>query len=365
VSEEYLSEYYNNQATAGVADLVNVTAPSIVSGIDAALAPGGKISGTVTAADTSTPLDDVTINVFDTAGYFYKDTYANSSGAYEVVGLPSGGYIVEFDTSTRASSDAKEYPDQYYNQQPLFADGETVTVTAPGTTALDAALAPGGQISGTVTASDTGVPLEDVIVYSYMSDGVNSYTMAQSQTDSNGDYTLYSMFDGDYYISFNTTSSSLFTSARNYAPEGYDGVQWGSSEERTTVSVTMGNVTSDIDADLEHGALISGIVTSPEGDPLSDIMACIYYYPDEARAPICRYTNDLGYYELRWLTEGERRVQFVPPDSRCYTYMPEFYDDKPRFDTADIITTVSSSPTNNIDAVLSSGINSYIPMVTR
>jgi 5-hydroxyisourate hydrolase-like protein (transthyretin family) len=366
VSEEYLSEYYNNQATADVADLVNITAPNMMSGIDAALAPGGKISGIVTAADTITPLDDVIIDVFDTAGNFYTDAYADSSGAYEAVGLPSGDYIVEFITSNRLSSDAKEYPDQYYNQQPFFADGEAVTVTAPGTTTINAALAPGGQISGTVTASDTGEPLEDVIVYTYMSDVENSYTMAQTQTDSNGEYTLYSVFDGNYYVSFNTTSSRLSTSARNYAPEVYDGVHWGgSSEERTVVSVTTGNVTSGIDADLDHGAPISGIVTSPEGDPLSDIMACIYYYPDESSSPICRFTNDLGYYELRWLSEGERRVQFVPLDSRCYTYLPEFYDDKPSFDTADIITTVSPNPTNNIDAVLSSGINTYIPIVAR
>lgn len=44
----YITEYYNNKATFEKAEPVNVLGEAVVSGIDAALAVGGRITGTVT-----------------------------------------------------------------------------------------------------------------------------------------------------------------------------------------------------------------------------------------------------------------------------------------------------------------------------
>lgn len=364
-SETYIAEYYDNQTTADTATPVTITAPNMTSSIDAVLSPGGTISGVITAADTNLPLDDVTINVFDTAGNPASSASADSSGNYEVLGLASGNYIIEFVPATYSSSDARDYPFQYYNQQRTFEDGEAVAVTAPGTTTANTALVLGGQISGNVTAADTSEPLEDAAVTAYVVDGENSYVAAQTETDSNGDYTLPTVFVGDYVVGFSTITTAPSENINNYSPEYYDGKNWQTAANGDTVSVTAGNVTSDIDVDLDHGARISGIVTSPEGDPLSDALACIYFSSDEEDR-LCLSTNDLGYYGIRWLPGGERRVQFVPPSNRCNVYVPEFYDNKTSFDTADIITTVAPNPTDNINAALPRRVSTYyIPLVAR
>lgn len=41
----YVTEYYNNKATFEKAEPVNIVGESVASGIDAALAEGGRISG--------------------------------------------------------------------------------------------------------------------------------------------------------------------------------------------------------------------------------------------------------------------------------------------------------------------------------
>src|SRR5581483_3011406 len=130
---------------------VVVAANATASGVNFALAAGGAISGTVTAAAGGVGLAQVFVQVYDAAGQFQTSTTTDASGNYTTAALPSGTHFVNV-------SNALGFVDQLYNgiSCPLAGcvptTGTPVPVTAPAATPhIDFALALGGTINGTVT----------------------------------------------------------------------------------------------------------------------------------------------------------------------------------------------------------------------
>jgi 5-hydroxyisourate hydrolase-like protein (transthyretin family) len=157
-SGTYVDEQYDNvpcpysscPATSGTG--VPVTAGATTSGINFALAVGGRISGTVTDAVTGTPLASVYAYVYNASGSFVSYGYTNSSGMYTTYyALPTGTYFV-------VTWNYAGYLDELYNNIPCPAStcsvtgGAGVSVTAGGTTSgIDFALVrglPGGDFTG-------------------------------------------------------------------------------------------------------------------------------------------------------------------------------------------------------------------------
>ena len=152
----YVDQCYNNQPTSGTPTPVTVTAGATTTGINAALAGAGAISGTVTdAGGTHHGLANVQVSVSSPSTGAYGSATTAADGSYTVTGLPAGtDYQVCFYASgaTGGSSDALGYVDQCYNNQPTSGTPTPVTVTLGATrTGINAALAGGGAISGTVT----------------------------------------------------------------------------------------------------------------------------------------------------------------------------------------------------------------------
>ena len=124
-----------------------------MSGIDAELARFGTISGRVTDEEGN-PLGGIFIDVlevtdegppFDSPG----GTTTAANGTYRFPFTPAGTYVVGF-TDLDGT-----YVNEYYDDQLSIFDAAPVTVTAGGVTpAIDAELAVGGQLSGTVTDSE-------------------------------------------------------------------------------------------------------------------------------------------------------------------------------------------------------------------
>ncbi|WP_026482409.1 carboxypeptidase regulatory-like domain-containing protein, partial [Agromyces subbeticus] len=102
-AHEYFAEHWKDQATAGTADVVQVTAGEVVSGIDPALAPTAWISGRVVNED-GVPADwNADVNVFlyriTDAGRFWVDTaglgsYPLEPGEFRFDGLTPGTYVL-------------------------------------------------------------------------------------------------------------------------------------------------------------------------------------------------------------------------------------------------------------------------------
>ena len=120
--------------------------------INAALVTGGQVSGRVTAAVGGAPLASAFVCASPTSAI--EETFgcaaANANGEYVIPGLATGTYNVSFNplegTDFLAQTDAG------------------VGVTEGTTTPLNAALSPGGQITGQVTAASGGATLGNVLV---------------------------------------------------------------------------------------------------------------------------------------------------------------------------------------------------------
>ena len=121
----YLPQCYLGQATADQATPVAVTFGVPLTGIDAVLAPAGRITGRVTDANGD-PLPDMMVSVFTSVdnwnnGISVGSAQADENGHY-VLGLPAGSYLVQF------NSDAAGY---YANQSPSAKRRSSATPTSP------------------------------------------------------------------------------------------------------------------------------------------------------------------------------------------------------------------------------------------
>lgn len=135
LDRNYATQYYDDKESPTEADLVAVTAGAITSGIDAALTPGGQITGKVTALSSHAPLDGIEVCAFPLETFSFRCATTNASGEYEIGALSTGEYIVGF------HSDTGEYATQFYKDASSFASAEEIFVEAGQTkSGIDAAL---------------------------------------------------------------------------------------------------------------------------------------------------------------------------------------------------------------------------------
>jgi hypothetical protein len=224
-SGDFLIEVYNDkQGFPG--DPVAVTLPG-VDNIDAALATGGRIEGTVTGPGGA--LDGVAVSALTDGPYKFGAATTDESGNYSILAA-SGTYNVFF------SPDA-DVINEFYNDKPDLASADDVAVTAPQTTEnIDAVLAASGKITGRVTDTNTGNGLEATVT-AYDSNGVG---VATAFSDANGDYEINAnLRTGQYRIGFSAAgyAARFFSDSPNLA---------GADE----VTVTAPNTTPDNDQDL-------------------------------------------------------------------------------------------------------------------
>jgi hypothetical protein len=242
----YSSEYYNNQRTAAHADTVSVTAPNTTPNINAELERGSTISGRVTAAGTGVPLPAVRIGVYDSQGEIVTTGITAANGTYTTAGgLPSGTYRLYFQPSG-ASAD---YASEFYNDQASLIGATPIVVQAPtNVTGIDAVLAKGGQIAGTVIAEDTDAGLPGVAVQVYDSGG---NLVALGQTTASGAYIAEpALANGAYRVRFVPTSPG-----GQYSAEYYDDQPTLASA--TPIAISTPTIKTGIDAALSKGAPLS------------------------------------------------------------------------------------------------------------
>ncbi len=331
-SKAYLGEWYNNKTDLDTADTVAVTAGNVTSTINAQLARGGQISGLVTG-DGGTPQSNGQVKIYDSTGLQVASVSIGSDGSYITAGLPAGTYSVLFDLFS-----SSEYVDQWYNNKNSRTEADPVTVTVGNVTStINAQLARGGQISGLVTAED-GTPLADanVTIYSSSNSWINS-----AQTDADGTYVVKGLLAGSYRLLFAPPASSA------YVKEWYNNKL--DRNQGDLVSVTLGNETSGINAQLAPGGQISGQVTTEDGTPLENVAVTIYTSDGDYLAST--NTNVQGGYISTGLRDGSYRVNF----NSTLTHVGEYYNNKTSSDTADLVAVTVGNVTSGIDAQLARG----------
>lgn len=237
----YISEYYDDTIYSYEADLFELEAGEDAT-VDAELAEGGSISGTVVDETTAEPIEGLWPCA--SAEWIVRCGPTNADGEYIINGLPTGTYKVEF-----WGANAVNYLTEWYDDSPTIGTSTAVEVTAPATTpGKDAELAPGAQILGRVTESGTGAPLEGELVCAE-EPGFDGYEQAGCDlTDESGEYTIRGLPAGTYIVSFGL----------EYAPEFGSPVhgQWwqgaSSREEAEPITIAPPETRAEINAVLPN-----------------------------------------------------------------------------------------------------------------
>lgn len=219
-----------------------------------------NVSGIVYASP-GIPVSDALVYASGDGGYGSAITTLN--GQYTITeGLQSGTYTVVV---------VKE---GYIN-----AEIEGVVVTAPSqTSGVNAYLNRSGGISGRITDFSSGIGIPNLVVMAFPSSGGGTY-YGTATTDILGNYSMATnLGSGDYNVSV------LY-------PTGYVG------KTRSPVTVAAGYMARGADLALERSGLVSGRITTPDGQPLANLTVTaistggtMYFGSDE--------TNATGYYKI-------------------------------------------------------------------
>ena len=342
-SGDFVSQYYDDQTSQGSAKTVNVTVGATTSGIDDALVAGGAISGTVTAVASGAAVSGICVAALADGSQVGSVATTATDGTYSISGLSTGSYTVQFSTGC-GNSDG--FLAQYYDDQTSAASANAVSVTAGATSnGIDAALAAGGMITGTVTAAAGGAALSGICIYAYNSAGAS----AGATSASDGTYGLTGLGTGSYTVEFYPGCGN----AGAYQTQYYDNQAIQTSAN--AVSVTAGATTSDIDDALAGGGTITGKVTAATGGAaLSGI--CVAAAAAGSPVGSVATTASDGTYSIAGLPTGSYTVEFYGGCGTAGDYLAQYYNDQTSQGSADPVKVTAGGTTSGIsDALAGAG----------
>ena len=342
LSNVHSSQLFDGATNFGQATLVAVVGGQDTSGIDAQLALGGSISGTVTDSGNS-PLVGIQVCANSNSNSFGNCAQTDTDGTYTIGGLAGpGDYNVDFFDFSSV------YVSEFFDDVTGFDLPTVVSVVAGQVTPnIDAQLEVAGSISGTVAGAGAG-PLGGIQVCAFSDSGVGGNC---SQTASDGSYSIGGLpAASDYRVDF-TDFSNVYLF--EFFDDSIDFFQ------ATFVTVVGGQDTSNIDAELALGGSISGMVTGAGVGPLAGIQVCAF--SDAGFFGSCAQTSTDGTYSIGGLvTASDYRVDFSDNNN---VYASEFFDDVIGFGQATLVAVVGGQDTSGIDAELALG-GSISGMVT-
>ncbi len=318
--EGYFDELYDNQLCPGscdvtLGDAVAVVAGSTTPGIDFALDSGGRIAGLVTSSGDGAPITNVRVDIYDSAGSLAASATPDASGAYITdTGLASGSYFALTDNWWG-------HIDELYDNIPCAAgctpvDGTPIAVSGGVTNGINFALDPGGWITGTVTDSVTGLPIEEVGVEIFNELGQRVTT---AMADVSGVYWGSGLPTGSYKL-------RAYSWAR-YLTELYDNIPcYGGCDlgSGAAVEVIHQAITSGVDFSLDLGGEIAGSVTDGSGQPIGEADIAVF---DGQGNPITdTHVDQFGNFSSTPIPTG---TYFLITDAWGDWVIDEIFDDIP------------------------------------
>ncbi len=337
-----LERYYNNKIDVFLADTVYVNAPDTTKHIDLILEQPAQITGTISGFSNAGPvvLPSAFVQIQGVNGWQLYPANMDSSGHYHFQMLPAGQYLL--------MAGAPGYYSEWYNGKTSQDQADTLVLNAGDSLNIDFLLQPieeNGIIEGTVRDNGSGAPIPGIVVtaYSWVQDawgGISDYFRTDT-TDTNGHYAIH-VQDGRFKVYVESQNGWL---RQYYFHQFYD---WGFTDEGgnvTPVPIFNGAHVDSVDFDLDRGGFIAGHVddgTSPLGMVNVQIWDLTQNQIDAVQ------TDSMGNYITNALPPGQYFVEFVPQ----WGYIPEYWNDKLDFQTADTVTVVVSDTLQPIDATL-------------
>jgi hypothetical protein len=339
---EYLFQYYSGVTSSSEAEPVAVTAGETHPDVNAQLVRAAKIQGKVTAANGGAAIGDITVCAYPVGGEGEAGGwcgYTSPAGEYTLHGVPAGTYDIRFSAGFGAE---EKYLTQYYDGQPSAATADPVTVAAGASlTGIDAQLLEGGEITGKVTDAG-GHGLSGISVCASLRSEEESFFYRCANTGTDGTYKVVGMESGKYTLSFYGSS---------YVEQYYDGKAL--SSEADAVDVTVGHPTPNIDATMQPGGAVEGVVTTEDGEGVENAEVCAQQGTGEDFSN-CSFTNTGGRYRIQGLSAGSYTIDFTPGYSGG-NFLSQYYDGKASADEADPVAVTAGSTQSGIDATLQAG----------
>ena len=245
----------------------------------------GKISGRVIAADTARPISRARVNLSAPQGGG-KTTLTDAAGAYELTEIPAGRFTLQVSKSGFIAL-------QYGQRRPLQPGTPIQLEAGQELKSIDFRLPRGGAIAGRVLDENNdampGIQVQ-VLEYRYAQGARTLVPAGTAQTDDLGDYRVWGLNPGDYYVSAAATRAFMNGPAgrgfagpggrgeppgasspdsMNYAPTYYPGVT--SITDARVVNLGLSSEIDDVSfgISLVRTAKLTGRVTSADGTAAS------------------------------------------------------------------------------------------------
>jgi hypothetical protein len=120
-------QYYNDEPDIGTAFQITFSSPTMRTGVNATLAAGASISGTVTAPGAVNDEGVCVLAYAGTAGYFEALAGTNSAGAYDITNLPADTYKIAFEPGCGLVG--SDFDVSWYNGEASFPAATTETLS--------------------------------------------------------------------------------------------------------------------------------------------------------------------------------------------------------------------------------------------
>ena len=357
----YATVYYPNAASVETAADITLAAGGIVANINAQLAGRGSISGQVTNK-RGQPVSGISLDLYtytpaangDNWGMPYSITQTDAAGRYTITGLDRGKYRIAFVDYYHPT----DYLLQFYKDAPTLESATDIQIEpAILVNNINAQLAARGQLTGRISDKQ-GRPVQNYLVHAYSFDsGIKKWFQSTygGPSDATGIYTITGLLPGVYHIGFFDDHEW----PQRYLPQYYKNSP--TIENGTDVLVQADAVTRGIDAQVAPTGQISGRATDEMGHPIDKLEVSIYYYvsspgggawypvPDYMFGARLTATDSTGAYAFSGLEPATYRLSFVDPLNR---YLPEYYNNATRLDSATNISVSASAMITGIDVQL-------------
>lgn len=268
-----------------------------------------------------------------------------TDGRFSFTGLAPGAYKLYF------SDQAGYYESGWYGGGPV-PGGAPISVAAGMATDViytmyRASNPLNGVIAGRVTNA-AGDAVSGVVVSAYNVDPGSGTQLTLEGTavcGINGYYRINNLPPGDYKVSFDPPGDA-------YSFQWYQGQSTHAGAK--IIPVPPGSTIDDINAVLEGGGTIAGVVTA-DGQALQ--LARVDIFDNTGVIVDSRLTNGQGGYQSSLLPAGSYRIRVTSPSR---DYVNEWYNDKPNFAAADGVSVLSGQQSTGINIDLSAAVPATI-----
>lgn len=300
-SYDFIEEFYNNKSSWETATTVEIRAAEAKTGIDAQLAPGGKISGKVSDAETGDPIEGVFIEVLDSEGQRISTAFSQADGTYNSdSNLPSGNYRVRFNPDDRNSSCG--YVLAYNHNAASEEEAPFISVTAPNpVTNLNVTLKRGAFLTGTVKDAVSNEPITQGYLRIYDQAGKHVEFARISEI---GSYiNTVGLASGSYYLQYAGDE-------QGYVDTFYPNA--ASREAASVVALEAPNLKAGLNFNLQKGSFIAGkALLAGSSNPFQEGNIVIYSKTGE-EVSWGWLNNDGTYSSQLALRSGQYYVAAVP-----------------------------------------------------